>query len=873
MITNIDFFNEATNTWQALNAVYPIQFSQRLDREFDSGEFNSIGDTRKKAYTVARISIGDNTDNIDTFYFYANSSQKWQPSGVNQNGLRLIEPTKVLQGRFVDGLSVVQPITGTQKTLFEVINRVLAVSPLRVEGEAQEFVLTTDSEIVGILQSTYSPEFQWSSQTSLWEVFCDIGACFDAIPRLTFNAAANTLNVITFDLVNLQKEQILELGYYGKLTNFDESQYCTFLESNVSNLTTAAEATGTIIYPNGSAYITPRTEEVRLTDQNCQIITGKRISQLSRLLMDATPIKAVYFYDDPNSPLQDRVVVSLKTGAGDNGDTGLIRTQNNIDLTYYTREYDEWKTLDFLFSTEIGKDATGTKLSKNNTFYWKRYADKVFLLNTSFAIGVTGLFSKSVFQYLIECWAKQYGSEIFPQTIETYDSGDPSHHFNTYHFIGIEMSDNDFKDPRNYQFQVEFIPIEEENKVRVPKTDLPSTLDYIQPMNQRAEVNNVSAYGLNMQGTANRLGVDFMTAPVRYTVWGETHKIGDVYRENGEEYIITNIDYTITSAETVLCVYSLSKDWNYLSQFFGLEKKFRSWEIPSQIVQRNLYRSDFCIITPTLPQDTGNTSSLTLSGIMALAAVFRNNSFAAPINTSWLTNNDAEIPSSTVITASSFGFGNSICLFAKTKDNMSAGVYIEKKDGGNQFCRDAFYCNDDGTMETCGWEFAREMKSANAEMLPKASVRNDSENYNAPTDTLISIKNLQVQKAPAECLAINYQLFFVAESPTTVISSNLAENNSIVSYFPPRNCVVWGLTKKLPKMAKEITAAYGVKLTNNVSAGVYTSDGYVYVSVDTVDSGYVGWCIVGDGKVLLTQYRDGNGALAETLYFLFKHKK
>ena len=113
MITTIDFFDEKTGTWQAVDAVYPIQFTQRLDRELDSGEFNSLGDDRKKAYSIIRIVIGDTADSADTFYFYANSSQKWQPSEVNQNGLRLIEPTKVLQGRFIDGLSVVQPITGT----------------------------------------------------------------------------------------------------------------------------------------------------------------------------------------------------------------------------------------------------------------------------------------------------------------------------------------------------------------------------------------------------------------------------------------------------------------------------------------------------------------------------------------------------------------------------------------------------------------------------------------------------------------------------------------------------------------------------------------------------------------------------------------
>lgn len=874
MITTIDFFDETTGTWQAVDAVYPIQFTQRLDRELDSGEFNSLGDDRKKAYSIIRIVIGDTADSADTFYFYANSSQKWQPSEVNQNGLRLIEPTKVLQGRFIDGLSVVQPITGTQKTLLEVVNRILAVTPLRVEGEEQEFVLTTDSEIVDILQNTSSPEFQWSSQTSLWEVLCDIGSYIDAIPRLTFNTTTNALNIITFDLVNQQKEQILELGYYGKLTNFDESQYCTFLESNVSNLTTANEFSGALIYPSDSAYITPRTEEIRLTSQNCQIITGKSISQLSRLLMDATPIRARYAYEN-NTLDKGAVEVNLKTGMTDEGDKiDDIITQDSIDLTYYTKEYDDWTTLDYLLQSEVGADETGTELSKNNTFYWARYTDKVTLLNTTFAIGVTGLFSKSVFRYLIECWAKQYGSKIFPQTITARNPSIAGSPFRTYYFEGVSVQEGEFNDPREYQFQVQFIPIEEENKVRAPKSDMPKTLDYVQPMNQRAEVNNAGAYGLNMQGMVNRLGVDLMTAPVQYVSWSEIHKIGDVYQENGEEYIVTSVDYTIKSAETVLCVYSLSKDWNYLSQFFGLEKKFRSWEIPRQIIQRNLYRSDFCIVTPTLPQDASNTSALTLAGITAIADVFRSSDFAVPVGNSWLFKPELVIQSASVIPASSFGFGNSIFLFAKTKDNMSAGVYISKSNDGNDYCRDKFYCNDDGTMETCTWEFAREIQSAVPDSLPHAVITDTILlRQNAPSEVLVTLADLHVQKESTECLAMNYQLFFIAENPTTVISPNLAGNNSIVSYLPPREWTVWGLTKKLPKMAKDVTSAYGVELANSVSVGVYTPSGYVDVSVGTIGNDYIGWCITGDGKILLTQYRDCDGTLPETLYFVFKHKK
>lgn len=134
MITNVQFFNKNTNAWEEMNAVYPITFEEKLDREFDSGELITVGDERHEPYTPVRIVIGDTQSTADTFYFYGNTAQKWSPSGVMQNSVRLVEPTKILQGRFVDGLAVDQPLQGTQKTLKDVIERVLRVTPLRTVG-------------------------------------------------------------------------------------------------------------------------------------------------------------------------------------------------------------------------------------------------------------------------------------------------------------------------------------------------------------------------------------------------------------------------------------------------------------------------------------------------------------------------------------------------------------------------------------------------------------------------------------------------------------------------------------------------------------------------------------------------------------------
>lgn len=877
MITNVQFFNKNTNAWEAMNAVYPITFEKKLDREFDSGEFITVGDARHEPYTPMRIVIGDTQATADTFYFYGNTAQKWSPSGVMQNSVRLVEPTKILQGRFVDGLAVDQPLQGTQKTLKDVIERVFRVTPLRTSREPQEFILTTDSEIVSILQNTISPEYKWSSQTSLWEVLCDIGAYIDAMPRLMWNTSANKFNIVTFDLINQQKAKIENLAYYGKLTNFDESQYCTILESIVDNMAVKDEMESTLIFPNYYGFVTPRTNDLRLTDQNCEIILDKRISQLSRLWMNSKNISVRYHWK-AEAGIQRDFYVSLNLATGEyiagNGVNSVPLNEDprqSVDLTPYVKEYEEWKTLDFFPNNQ-----TGATKSKNNTIYWKRYGNTVTILNTSFGIGITGIFTKSVFKYLLETWAYDTLKDSVRQSIYATPSvtSSPREFVFEKVFIGNQEVFDVNADPRNFEFQVWYIPFDDGGKMRVPKANNVFSADFIQPFNQRAEINDSVAYGQNMQGTVNRMGVDCITAPAQYKIWSEIHKIGDVYVENGQEYIITNIMYSLTCADLVSVVYSLSKDWNYLSQYFNIDKKFRSWNIPSESIKRELYYTDYCVVSDTVPVDSGNFAALTVAGKSAIASGLKSDvQVLEPINTCWLNDNARGTAQKySIMSASAFSFGNSIKIAAKAKNNLSVGVNIATAEGNNKYCQDVLYCQENGTLNTGRIYFARELQDYDADMFPRGFKGGGSSYGNVPKDELIDIANLVIDKAPSECLAINYQLFFVSEKPTTIITNKfVAENNLVKFGIGGNQLTVWGIKTPLPKMSQIINSNYADQLTQTVTVEEPTAERYFTVSVGNINSQYLGWAISQGQNLFIAQYRDINGNLPTTLYFNFKH--
>lgn len=101
-----------------------------------------------------------------------------------------------------------------------------------------KYLLTGNKKTVSLLQKTISPQFKWSTQTTLWECLCDIGSVIDAIPRLVASDE-NKFVYVDFDLVNDKSNEIGQLLDertidYGE--EVDDSQFNTQLRSVVENI-------------------------------------------------------------------------------------------------------------------------------------------------------------------------------------------------------------------------------------------------------------------------------------------------------------------------------------------------------------------------------------------------------------------------------------------------------------------------------------------------------------------------------------------------------------------------------------------------------------------------------------------------------------
>lgn len=234
---SFDFFHkkELHQNWsKETNVVYPFTFVERLDRELDSGSYEYYSTSGSARSPLQMVKVADGT--TDRYYLGNESIAKVRNGrALYKHKVQLIEPTKLLQGVMIDGFAVTQPEnTATRKTLWDVAVRLLAVTPLN----NPRFVLDESNEaVVNLLENTIAPQFQWSSQTLLWECLSDIGDVVDCIPRLILKDGK--FNAVTFDIVNNPKfsiDSMVDCYTMSIGESYNEEQYNSRVVANVANI-------------------------------------------------------------------------------------------------------------------------------------------------------------------------------------------------------------------------------------------------------------------------------------------------------------------------------------------------------------------------------------------------------------------------------------------------------------------------------------------------------------------------------------------------------------------------------------------------------------------------------------------------------------
>ena len=600
----------------------------------------------------------------------------------------------------------------------------------------------------------------------------------------------------------------------------------------------------TLTYPSYSGWITARTDDIQLTTDNMLLILPKPIAKLQKVLLNASNSASVFItYQNP-------------LGEGESATVGLDELQlkvgstyvnlTSLDITDYIVEYDLYRTLGTLsaFQPDYGDQ------TKNNTSYYKRYESTINLCTQTASWGTGTPLLNSIDKSL----EKMIGQLYYKSTYNVLTVG------------GVSQK----RSMLLWQWRIVYEPLGENTKLTVPKTNA-EEIPFAIPYNQQQQIASSVGLGRNMQSTANRTGTE-QKQVVRYiTKMSQMRRVGAVATLNGEIWRLTEVAGTFTPIRARVTE-TWTKGWSMRSEYVGINREFRSWNIPSEITERNLLYQDYCLITRKANLNLGGAKIGTNAHNLLMYFIDQSKSWSGVTEQSamWLMRDQTN---GAILSSSAFGFGNSLVFSARTKDNLSAGIQrvkLNDTDSNYQQNVDVYYCNGDGTLDKFNVQFGADISNLDSMAYPESKIGTTNTLDTTAPYLFNTWTEFAVDKDPAEQLNFTYQLHMLTDDPNLIIGSMWAGRNPLVHQYnstPTRK--YWSITKRLPQGAQVMTSIYG---TSGISAtackvNVSTSGSRAYENiVFTVPSGSLGVCVTDENNNILVAWQGGASATFTTYY-------
>ena len=614
----------------------------------------------------------------------------------------------------------------------------------------------------------------------------------------------------------------------------------------------------TVIYPSATTWISTRADNIRLTTENSVVRLGKSIDEIKKVLLNPQECSPIYVKVGETT---EAIIEWKNLSLSSDGSKPFV-----IDMTSRVLEYEKWQTL----PTEY--IPTSTSIKQNNTIYYKRKETEIVLVG-----GTTFGENSPMF------------NAINSQLSALLDSGTV---YGFYNGVWIQVSKAVAATMRNViseddcafntLWRVEYTTLGESVKLNVVKST-PQKNDFAIPFSQQQQIASTVGLGRNMQSNSDRLGA-VKREVVRYT--NSPNDIGAYWTdENGDVWRLTEVQNTATP-RFIKSVETWTKNWSVKSKFVGVNREFRSWDIPNDITQRNLLWQDYMFITGT-QRTVANNSKLAFAAKKAIfQGLYGKWTFPTEICVASLTHGAGGKSVGAVIPVSAFGFGNSIVISGKTKDNLSAGTQRTDDGKNNQFNREVYYCEDDGTLETMTVQLSSEMTTNGKTEKEAANLYPYCEKYTLGTtdyttnmaadnsDSVLAVfpdggAEFTVKKDAAEQINFTYQVHMLTNEGDIIIGSAWAAKCPlVVDRSPVFPFKVWNITTPLPQGSQTMTNAFGEVTGSATAFTIIQSTEEPFIIKFTPESGKKGICLTDKDNNILLAY---NGTAAKQFYIYFTH--
>ncbi len=411
---------------------------------------------------------------------------------------------------------------------------------------------------------------------------------------------------------------------------------------------------------------------------------------------------------------------------------------------------------------------------------------------------------------------------------------------------------------------------------------------YTQIYNQSENTIETQYFGENMKGVAARLGNIEQTRTYMLSSLSQVPKVGMML----DDYSISAVHYEYMP-NFIKVTLGLSKDYNRISEYVGINSVKRMYEISERQTQkRDILIKENIVITsdPTMEEDT----EVFFKTKTAILGAFNNDVINKPLYNfmgvkfaifAGYTKNDTSLNKDVILPVITRAFGNTIHFFVQFKDNYSAGSSSEWIEGGENVT--GYWLNDVPYTDFYGRIYwgkivfpflynlgdNAEEKISNASFSLPSAVDIDTAgttvmvtsggDFEAISDALSNAPKIRIRKDNREILGFNIEAEFKTTEEDVVIGSELAAmckyvNNRGATKLYVSKVPLNKLKKHIPINSVEATdemGSFGIHVagfdTEDLSEGstnydVLNNKNYLRVSLKIEElhkNSYVSWFI------------------------------
>ena len=841
-----------------------IGFSERLplNEELDSGRITILSHNGETLpiFTIVEMLVyedGSNAPKIIRKYYLGQDEVTTQDKMlggqiVYEHQLQLIEFTKKFEKVVCEFYCFTQSYNPniTFYTLNDAINRVMRIAPLGEDtmsntwdyGQPYSELPIPSDRVFEYIDTKITN----IGNNEIPQLFLDQGTLrekLDAILK-TINGIAKLksrmfgsqeqVKVLSVDLFNELKNILedLKLDNMNDDINIEEinSNMETFLDNSVNEI---SQNSAQIVYPdipNGYDSLKTSDNDYVLTDSNCGIRTEYPIYRVDSLII---PVKIAYQVSPTTEELSldldvtNYVIEQTDFDALPIGTDSFVIDINNIILPQTQRMY-----LPYVYKSNF------INCGNNNKGFIFTYPN----FNTM----ITAIATK----YYIDNYVTNPNDSI---SLSITVGGERTGGFvkNAYETEGTISTEASF-DPSVVEYRIKYTPIYDSRFGTDKNSNLQVKVNATSLENQSTRIMSFENFSNNLLSSSQRVGTQHREITIRHLHANELLQNGDYFNDTNE--IITECEY-IYYNNFIVGKYLLSKDYNRINEYIGINSEIRQWQVPGNVYDRKLLIKNYLEIDS---EGKDNTSYLTELGcetildnfvfdanrqIYKATNVFYDSSNTL-LNLEWANIMSDDLPDyrrKILLGCVNNGGGNIISLGWTTQDNMCVTPVVETyTEGGvtKYLIKKVPYCIPNGEYMGFLRNFNFIISNKNVDAIPTNKLPFVMKRYvyngnlwNDPND-LVRVPNMLVLKDPSERLTMNYQVSVVSNS----------EYITVGKWFTIDNLMIKDYDRTIPLTLDIYTSTtkHGKTFNDRVDAS-YTNSGHditYYFDANCNQAGY-----------------------------------